>query len=514
MSSVDARTFKGCTNLNNFTVDSGNAYYSAVNGYLLNKDKTSLVVFPPAKAHENMTLLPPSITSIGDYAFYECTNLTNVTIPQKVTKIGQRAFGLCDKLNHVTFLCESMISPGNIPYTDNNTVAFDNGTNRSDKYNAFSHITISVRKNLLSTYQNNSYYTQFKGGDSGIDPSLSVAAVGDYAFQGAPSSVNEVVLRNDVDYIGAMAFVTSTSTSGSTVKPLGSTIKDVVFCGTPSFQLSSQAFELDDDYHEFYTGQKIYVRKSQVDAFKEVLPEYAQSMVGYQIPGATIANKYGTFSREFDTDLNAYYTDNSSGKLAAFVGMITDILDGGGDYGTATYHIRMNSVDEYTGKTDDYGYVPANTGMLIKAMDDDATATPSGFWYAIGETAQGTYDDATASAISGKNVMQPVTVSASGNIYDTSKGSQYVMQRGVFRKVNQSYSMPIHKAYLQVSGTNGAKVSLVFDEDSEATGISAVNADPVTDGSANIPVYNLQGQRVSSPQHGIYIRGGKKIIVK
>lgn len=239
MSSVDARAFKGCTNLNNFTVDSGNAYYSAVNGYLLNKDKTSLVVFPPAKAHENMTLLPPSITSIGDYAFYECTNLTNVTIPQKVTKIGQRAFGLCDKLNHVTILCESMISPGNIPYTDNNTVAFDNGTNRSDKYNAFSHITISVRKNLLSTYQNNSYYTQFKGGASGIDPSLSVAAVGDYAFQGAPSSVNEVVLRNDVDYIGAMAFVTSTSTSGSTVKPLGSTIKDVVFCGTPSFQLSS-----------------------------------------------------------------------------------------------------------------------------------------------------------------------------------------------------------------------------------------------------------------------------------
>jgi hypothetical protein len=35
------------------------------------------------------------VTSIGQEAFYECSNLTSVTIPQSVTSIGYCAFGLC-----------------------------------------------------------------------------------------------------------------------------------------------------------------------------------------------------------------------------------------------------------------------------------------------------------------------------------------------------------------------------------------------------------------------------------
>ena len=32
-------------------------------------------------------------------------------------------------------------------------------------------------------------------------------------------------------------------------------------------------------------------------------------------------------------------------------------------------------------------------------------------------------------------------------------------------------------------------------------------------GSEGIPVYDLQGRRVNSPEHGLYVRGKKKIIV-
>ena len=47
-------------------------------------------------------VIPNSVTSIGDRAFYGCTGLTSVTIPNSVTSIGGYAFYYCDGLTSVT----------------------------------------------------------------------------------------------------------------------------------------------------------------------------------------------------------------------------------------------------------------------------------------------------------------------------------------------------------------------------------------------------------------------------
>ena len=43
-----------------------------------------------------------AVTSIGDYAFYYCINLTSVTLHDSVTSIGNYAFSSCSNLTSVT----------------------------------------------------------------------------------------------------------------------------------------------------------------------------------------------------------------------------------------------------------------------------------------------------------------------------------------------------------------------------------------------------------------------------
>ena len=43
-----------------------------------------------------------NVTSIGDYAFYECRDLSSITIPNSVTSIGISAFAYCSGLTSIT----------------------------------------------------------------------------------------------------------------------------------------------------------------------------------------------------------------------------------------------------------------------------------------------------------------------------------------------------------------------------------------------------------------------------
>ena len=46
-------------------------------------------------------VIPNSVTDIGDYAFWECSSLTNIVIPDSVTDIGNSAFEYCSSLSNI-----------------------------------------------------------------------------------------------------------------------------------------------------------------------------------------------------------------------------------------------------------------------------------------------------------------------------------------------------------------------------------------------------------------------------
>lgn len=57
--------------------------------------------FRPADSFLRSVTIPNSVTSIGEYAFYNCEKLESVTISDSVTEIGEHAFCLCKNLKSI-----------------------------------------------------------------------------------------------------------------------------------------------------------------------------------------------------------------------------------------------------------------------------------------------------------------------------------------------------------------------------------------------------------------------------
>ncbi len=94
VTSIDEAAFYGCIGLESIDVDENNNYYSSVGGVLFNKDKTTLIQYP-AKRASTSYIIPDSVTRIGNYAFFSCTNLTSIIIPDSVINIEEGAFYDC-----------------------------------------------------------------------------------------------------------------------------------------------------------------------------------------------------------------------------------------------------------------------------------------------------------------------------------------------------------------------------------------------------------------------------------
>ena len=92
---IGDHAFYNCCQLTWITVDKNNTVYYSENNCIIEKSSKTLVLGCKS------SIIPNGVTSIGNYAFEQCTGLTSITIPDGVISIGKWAFSDCTRLTSI-----------------------------------------------------------------------------------------------------------------------------------------------------------------------------------------------------------------------------------------------------------------------------------------------------------------------------------------------------------------------------------------------------------------------------
>ena len=189
----------------------GKSVYVAYGG-----DYTGPVTIPERVTYDGATY---SVTTIGDYAFSDCTGLTSVTIPSSVNSIGEEAFRGCTGLTSVTIptsVTEIGYSAfGGTPWYNNQPdgVVYIGKVAYEFKGEMASGTAINIKEGTVSI---SGYAFYGCTGLTSITIPNSVTSIGEFAFSGC-TGLTSVTIPSSVTSIGKSAFSGCTGLTSVTI---------------------------------------------------------------------------------------------------------------------------------------------------------------------------------------------------------------------------------------------------------------------------------------------------------
>ena len=290
VTSIGDRAFSYCDDLAKITVESGNSIFeSRENCNALIRTNSNKLI-----AGCKTTVIPNSVTSIGESAFSGCSGLIEVTIPGNVTSIGGWAFSGCTGLTELT-IGNGVTTIGNYAFegcwdltelTIPNSVTYISVQNPFADCGGLEKITVESGNPNYDSRENCNAIIETKsnkliaGFNSTIIP-YSVTAIGNYAFSYC-RNLTELTIANSVTVIGNYAFEGCESLTELTIPDCVTSIGSRAFEGcsglTTLYSLNTTPPKtyiptFDNDH---YTTVDIFVPAEALEAYQnaEVWKEF------------------------------------------------------------------------------------------------------------------------------------------------------------------------------------------------------------------------------------------------
>ena len=514
VTSIENYAFSGCTGLTSIEVESGNSVYdSRENCNAIIETATNELIV----GCQN-TIIPSSVTSIGGYAFYNCTGLTNITIPNSVTSIRGRAFYNCTGLTSIT-IPNSVTSIEDWAFsgcTGLTSITIPNSVTSIGNY-AFrgcTGLTSITIPNSVTSIGERAFEDCI--GLTSITIPNSVTTIGNYAFRGC-TGLTSITIPNSVTSIGYEAFRGCTGLTSVTIGNSVTSIGSSAFYGCSGLKTVINISNLTFSKGSTENGYVAY---------------YAVNV--YNVPNGCLIEDDFIFGKPNDVNTLLYYLGNATELTlpANYKGgnytIGANVFKGNTTITSITIPNSVTSIGSYAfdgcisltcieipnsvTSIGDYAFYKCTGFTSIEIVDGIKNIGYSAFkgcnnleTLYISNTIESINNYAFAECINILDIKigSKKAITASENIFSTDTYNNACLYVPEGRKFAYEKATPWNNFYIA---------------EMDFTGIENVKGESGTDGRRESKVkgvyYDLSGRVVENPTNGIYIINGKKVFVK